>query len=330
MAATKTLAERQKDFKERLKRLYPDYTLVNEYIDSKHKVVLKHKSGIFWEVEPRNLNGSRQAPEVNRMNRKNKKKINKITDKDFKKKFYEKYSKDEYEVLGEYKQLKINIEILHKKCGNVFKSTPANLLYHNRKGCSFCYSKTKRTVESTNLELQQKGFNDYKVTKTFSKDGHVYGNFIHSCKTCNNYEFTMRISDFMSVHSQRCPVCSLLEKESKGIKKIKNILELNSISYEQEVCFEECKDKTYLPFDIYLEDLNCIIEFDGIQHFKNTGYITEEKVLYCKAHDKIKNQFCKDYDINLLRIKYNQNIENAMTKFFKNTLNIDLKLNENG
>lgn len=328
MAATKTLQERQKDFDKRLKKLYPDYKLLSEYTDSRTKVTLEHiPTGEIWNIEPRFLNGRKQAPEFTkkmRMKRvsENNFSTKRLTQEEFEIKFYQKYQFSEYEVVGKYVNSQTPIDILHKKCGKIFStSSPSNLLYQNVKGCPYCYGKIKRTLESTNAELIEKGFNDYSVSKVWTKDGHSYGHFTHTCDLCNNSQFDMRITDFFSKHDQKCPICKVHSNQSRGIKAIKRYLKKNKIKFETEVRFEECKDKLYLPFDIYIEDMNLIIEFDGIQHFKKVDFFCSDdsnSFETTKKHDKIKNKFCKDYDINLLRIKYNENIEKKLDDYFNN------------
>ena len=53
---------------------------------------------------------------------------------------------------------------------------------------------------------------------------------------------------------------------SKGNVKIADILDENGIEYELEKKFASCKDKTYLPFDFYVNN-QYLIEYDGEQHF---------------------------------------------------------------
>lgn len=76
---------------------------------------------------------------------------------------------------------------------------------------------------------------------------------------------------------------------------------LNEIDFEQEKRFYDCRDVKPLPFDFYLPQYNLIIEFDGQQHFRevyNRDFETTKK------HDEIKNKYCEDNDIDLLRIPY--------------------------
>jgi very-short-patch-repair endonuclease len=83
--------------------------------------------------------------------------------------------------------------------------------------------------------------------------------------------------------------------------RIREFLEINKISFVQEKRFEDCKDKRILPFDFYLPSYNLCIEFDGQHHFQENHFKNYKST---KKHDEIKNQYCKDNDIDLLRIPY--------------------------
>ncbi len=96
---------------------------------------------------------------------------------------------------------------------------------------------------------------------------------------------------------------------SKGEYLIKELLEYHNIDFQQEKTFETCifpDTNKKARFDFYLSDYNILIEFDGYQHFKFTGYEwnTEENYLKTITHDEFKNQWCKDNNIKLIRIPY--------------------------
>ena len=78
------------------------------------------------------------------------------------------------------------------------------------------------------------------------------------------------------------------------------------ISYEREYSFSNCVNditNKQLRFDFYLPDYNCCIEYDGIQHYKETTWrhITLEDE---QRKDNIKNRYCKEKGIKLIRIPY--------------------------
>ena len=75
---------------------------------------------------------------------------------------------------------------------------------------------------------------------------------------------------------------------------------------EYSVCINE---KRY-RFDFYLPDYNLMIEYDGSQHFVVSRFHKDNKeknlqdLKNIQEHDHIKNEYCKDNKINLLRIPY--------------------------
>jgi very-short-patch-repair endonuclease len=94
-------------------------------------------------------------------------------------------------------------------------------------------------------------------------------------------------------------------------------LDNKKIRYHREYKFDDCKNINLLKFDFYLPDYNLCIEYDGRQHFESMdifgGDIEFEKR---KKNDKIKNDFCKDSKIRMLRVSYfEKNIESLLDLF---------------
>lgn len=91
---------------------------------------------------------------------------------------------------------------------------------------------------------------------------------------------------------------------SNGAIKIIEILNQNNISFETEKYFSDCKDINSLPFDFYVNN-KYLIEFDGKQHFQPIEHFGgEEAFQKRKQHDQIKNEYCKNNNIPLIRIPY--------------------------
>lgn len=109
-----------------------------------------------------------------------------------------------------------------------------------------------------------------------------------------------------------CPNC----KSSSGENKIKEFLYKNNIKFESQKKFDDCRYKKILSFDIFIEDYNLCIEFDGIQHFKPLelfgGIDAFEETL---LRDEIKNEYCRKNDIRLIRIPYHSidNIQSILS-----------------
>lgn len=94
------------------------------------------------------------------------------------------------------------------------------------------------------------------------------------------------------------------------------ILDKYKINYIYQCKFEDCKDIKCLPFDFYLTDYDSCIEFDGQQHFD--PIFGEEAFKRTQKHDNYKNEYCKNNNIDLLRIPYwdGNNMENIICDYF--------------
>lgn len=94
---------------------------------------------------------------------------------------------------------------------------------------------------------------------------------------------------------------------SGGSRKIYRHVLLLEHDFEMEKTFEGCRDKKPLRFDYFIKKYNLCIEFDGEQHFRPSNYSKNKEENLAKfektrLHDEIKNKYCKDNGINLLRI----------------------------
>ena len=112
-----------------------------------------------------------------------------------------------------------------------------------------------------------------------------------------------------------CPICN----ESNGEKQISLLLLKHNINYIKQKTFKKCEFKKLLKFDFYLSDYNVCIEYDGIQHFEALNHWGGKKALELQIiKDNIKNDFCKNNNIKLYRIKYNDNIVIKIENIIKN------------
>ena len=95
-----------------------------------------------------------------------------------------------------------------------------------------------------------------------------------------------------------CPKC----RTSKGELKVEQWLENNQIKYESQKRFKDCRDKQPLPFDFYIEESNTCVEYDGRQHQEPVW--GEETLLNTQRRDGIKNKYCIENGIRLIRITH--------------------------
>lgn len=118
---------------------------------------------------------------------------------------------------------------------------------------------------------------------------------------------------------------------STGEKLISSILSANNIIHSLQYKIKECKDITPLAFDIAIlrdNKIVCLIEYQGIQHFKAIPYFGGECALkLTQKRDKIKQEFCGNNKIELITISYKDNTEIKLQGELKKIkINIDLSL----
>ena len=138
---------------------------------------------------------------------------------------------------------------------------------------------------------------------------------------CGNIVSVSR-NNLLSGHTNSCGCI-----DSVGESYIGMYLSQNNIKYKKEYTFKNCKDIHVLPFDFGIlnssKQLVGLIEYDGVQHFEPVRFngMTQEDAtasfLSCVKHDNIKNMYCVENNIPLLRIKYTQinNIVEIMDNF---------------
>jgi very-short-patch-repair endonuclease len=210
------------------------------------------------------------------------------------KELYEKYDLS----LVDYKGNKNPIIIFCKKHG-IFKQKPNEFLHKH--GCKICggtyISNTNEFVSKANIVHNFK----FDYSKSVYKNAHT--KLIIKCE----YHGDFLQKPYSHLDGCGCPIC----KSSKGEIRIKNFLDNNKIEYEYNFSFKKCKYKYSLPFDFYIKDKNICIEYDGIQHENIIEYFGGvEKYKERLIRDNIKNDFCKNENINLLRISY-KNVNNV-------------------
>lgn len=80
-------------------------------------------------------------------------------------------------------------------------------------------------------------------------------------------------------------------------------------NYTTQYRIPECKSVRSLPFDFAIFDkdnnLKCLIEYQGDIHYKTTGgWNTPERLEQNQKRDKIKEEYCKQNNIQLIIIPY--------------------------
>ena len=110
-----------------------------------------------------------------------------------------------------------------------------------------------------------------------------------------------------------CPKCN----SSIGENRVRKFLESKNISFEEQKRFNKCKNKRTLPFDFFVPELNTLIEYQGIQHFRTLGndfFGGKKAFIERQKRDEIKRKFCETNNINLILIRYDNDVEKILSQ----------------
>lgn len=158
----------------------------------------------------------------------------------------------------------------------------------------------------------QKTSNENKFTNTIfiKKANVVHGNvFDYSLVDYRGYENKIKIvcskhgvflqSPHAHLQGTGCPSCS----ESRGERKIAEILTKNNIVFIREKTFPDLKNKSQLFYDFYLPEHRVLIEYHGKQHCKPIKFFGGELgFMENRKRDLIKLRFAINNNYLLLSI----------------------------
>lgn len=201
------------------------------------------------------------------------------------------------------------VTIICEEHGEFYQSPSNHLSGH---GCFKCMRKV--------LELK----NRKSIPELLCELNEKYENILHDIKIVDTNREKYDLSKIMvsyvcNIHGRRespatrllygisnCDLCN----KSSGEVLIDKELKKHKLNFITEYSFDDCKNpKTdnKLYFDFYILDKNKCIEFDGQQHFIPVKYFGgEEGLKNSQYRDSIKNQYCLEHNIPLLRIRYDQ------------------------
>jgi hypothetical protein len=282
-----------------------DYSLV-EYINSTLKVkIICPIHGEFEQIANNHLQGKTcEKCSVDIVNLKNTDTLNHFIQKanQIHNNFYD-YS------LVDYKHSKLKVKIICPIHGE-FEQIPTNHIFGQ--GCYDCsYEYRKKIMILTKEEFIKKSTivhnNFYDYSKVIYLSAHNRVKII--CPI--HGEFEQIAQHHLNGHG--CSFCN----SSKGEMIIKEILQNHKIIFDYQKKFTNCKNIKELPFDFYLPKHNVCIEYDGRQHYMPIDFFGGIKEhMNLKFRDNIKNIFCRENNIELLRIKYDDNIEQKLQFLF--------------
>jgi very-short-patch-repair endonuclease len=197
--------------------------------------------------------------------------------------------------------------LLKCKCGNTFETDFNHFQNQNKRQCKKCGNKlrNKNTIFAYD---DVKKFIESESDCILLSDDYINARTPLTLKCGCGNKFKTTLDEFRNRNRRGCRKCS--STVSRMENKIMRVCEKLKIEFIFQYKLKNCKDIYPLPFDFYLPQYNICIEADGKQHsepvqFGDMSYEDAvENFAIVKKHDEIKNKYCKDNNIELIRIPY--------------------------
>lgn len=289
-----------------------EYSFLDAYKDARTKITCCHnKCGNVWEISPDNFLRGKRCPECQNesriLNRRNSlKRVEEII---------RQKSGEEFEYISGYVNSKSKVKLKHLRCGRTIVK-PFSAFYD---GITCSCEKTNRDIvdfKSNGDRIQCKADFQRYIDKYVTGEYVIIGKYVKSTKPillkhveCGDLT---EISPHNFKNGVRCDKC----KSYKGELKIRDLLLKKGVFFEEQVRFSDCRLKKPLVFDFFLPIHNILIEFDGEQHIRPIERWGGEKAFQLqRKRDEIKNNYCKNNGITLVRIGYYENIEQKIKRY---------------
>jgi hypothetical protein len=198
-----------------------------------------------------------------------------------------------------------------------------NDFINNNSNCPKCAGNIKITQKEAEEKVEKRCQEiSCSLKNTFIINGSNKTKLFLICSKHNygsNAEWNLTYNNFIN-NKNGCPIC----KQSKGELEVRKYLEEKYKKlYVSQKTFKDCKDKSLLKFDFFIEKYKIAIEYQGIQHYKET-YYTKNDIEGIKRRDNIKKEYCKNNNIFLIEIPYTIKLKEV-----SNYLNINIEILKN-
>lgn len=187
------------------------------------------------------------------------------------------------------------------ECGNEKMVSAASLKTGRTKSCGCLKEETDKMPKGNVIDMLNQKFGHLTVIARDGSDKNGEAKWLCECDCILHSRISVLGSNLRTGHTQSCGC----ERRSHGELKVAQLLIENQISFEQEKVMFKYANGHNAKFDFYIEN-KYLIEYDGETHFKANlhGWHNSEQLHVQQERDAIKNQWCKDNNIPLIRIPY--------------------------
>jgi hypothetical protein len=273
-------------------------TMLEEFISSRTPV--KIQCNICGDIRPRLMRSILRGVACVKCDYRQKGLAKAISKEEFMFRVHEKHGNN-ITFVDDYVNMKTNVTTQCVHCNRIRTCNPADLLNSHYCIChskqefikKFRRSKEWYTNELRNINTKIEVVGDYIG---------IDNNILVRCTECF-HEWAPKAGALI-YNRTGCPICNV----SKGETAVQTFLTNNAIPFEPQKTFDDLIHINKLRFDFYLPKLNVAIEVDGIQHRESVAMFGGDKTFeYIKFLDSIKDKYCLDNGIKLIRLPYDRN-----------------------
>lgn len=204
------------------------------------------------------------------------------------------------------------------ECGNYIQVRTGALVTNGVQSCGCLHSEVARQIMNevvnkaepwNKQDLIGQRFGKLVAIENYSRNGKSFWKCKCDCGGSRDVETYNLVHQ--KVFDCGCGNCST------GEYQILKFLQKNNVQYKKEYTFPDLIDKQNLRFDFAIfnkEQLSCLIEFQGIQHYQKNNYWFTPIL---QKHDIMKKEYCKKHNLKLIEIMYTDNIEEKLQFLLK-------------
>ena len=300
LKSTKSQAEKEHTFTERLRKIRPTIKCISGTYISRNKpikvrcIICSHE----WIIKAsyileQKCNG---CPKCFEESSKNKLAIKyRNRDAEFTKRLYLVNPNIQYDG-GEFINLRSRVHVSCKKCGHIWSTQAESLVRSRPRGCAKCAYKSLELTDDTVAARIAK----LHPTLTYRK-GQYRGkrNRIEvTCTICSHKWSPLASSLLCNNPPSGCPKCALPKYEKIANK----LLDKLNILYEFQYIMPEdtAREGCYrFNYDLYIPELKLLIEVDEPHHYVHA---TSKENIDLQQRDMDKNELAKLHNYHLVRI----------------------------
>lgn len=186
-------------------------------------------------------------------------------------------------------------------CGNEIIASSADISSGHTRSCG-CLQQEMASSSNTkdwSGHINSKGIEFLRRSKM-----NKFGQWLWMCRCPLCKKEFEALPAKININDQMSCGCS---KMSNGEVLVERILKDLNVKYDKQYRLDGCSNKQSLLFDFAVHNVDklILIEYDGQQHYKSIEWFGGEQAYRNTVlRDRIKDNYCKEHNLQLLRLPY--------------------------